>query len=42
MAYKTELVQFKVRPEDKKILQEKAEKENMTLAEYIRFKLLRK
>ena len=39
MAYKTSNIIIKCRPEEKEKVKEKAQKENMTLSEYIRKKI---
>lgn len=41
MAYKTENIIIKCRPEEKEKAKEKAKKENMTLSEYIRKKIFK-
>lgn len=42
MAYRTELLQFKVTPKEKENIQKKAEKEELTVSEFIRNKVLKK
>lgn len=41
MAYKTENIIIKCRPEEKEKVKEKAKKEKMTVSEYIRKKILK-
>jgi hypothetical protein len=41
MAYKTSNIIIKCRPEEKEKVKEKAQKENMTLSEYIRKKIFK-
>lgn len=41
MAYKTENIIIKCRPEEKQKVKEQAKKENMTISEYIRKKILK-
>lgn len=41
MAYKTSNIIIKCRPEEKQKVKEKAQKENMTLSEYIRKKIFK-
>lgn len=41
MSYKTSNIIIKCRPEEKEKVKEKAQKENVTLSEYIRNKILK-